>query len=234
MAKPTFLAIIPARGGSKGLPKKNIIDVAGKPLIAWTIEAAIQSRFISDVFVSSDDSGILELSKKLGAKIILRPDNLALDTTATEPVLLHAINWVEAKGEQYDYLILLQPTSPARNALDIDQAVEEVIFNNASSLISVYEPDQSPFKALRVNEKGSLISIINDKLPSKRRQDLPKAYMPNGAIYIVSIPEFKKNSSLLTEHCIPFIMPIDKSIDIDTVQDISDFLTLLEAHREKS
>jgi len=234
MTKPRFLALIPARGGSKELPKKNIINAAGKPLIAWSIEAALHSRFVTRVFVSSDDIEILELSKAHGAETIQRPHELALDSTPSEPVILHTINWIEAKGEQYNYLILLQPTSPARSADDIDQAVRKLIDNDASSLISVYEPNHSPLKALKLNEKGSLVGITDDYAQFTRRQEIPKTYMPNGAIYIVNITEFKKHNSLLTDNCIPFIMPIEKSIDIDSPQDLLDFAKLIEMHREKT
>ncbi len=234
MTKPTFLAIIPARGGSKGLPHKNIINAAGKPLIAWTIEAALHSKLITRAVVTSDDAEILKTAERYGIETIQRPQELALDTTATEPVLLHAIDLIEAAGEKYNYLVLLQPTSPARNALDVDCAVQMLLDKHASSLISVYEPDHSPFNALRLNEKGSLVGIINNKPPSKRRQDLPKAYMPNGAIYIVNIFEFKKHNFLLTDNCIPFVMPVDKSIDIDTAQDLLHFSNFINARNEKT
>ncbi len=234
MTDPVFLAIIPARGGSKGLPNKNIINASGKPLIAWTIEAALNSTFINRVIVTSDSIEILKIAEGYGAETIQRPHELALDATATEPVLLHAIDLLEAAGKKYDYLVLLQPTSPARDALDIDHAVQVLLNKKASSLISVYEPERSPFYALKMHKNGSLVSIINDGPCFKRRQDLPKAYMPNGAIYIVNISEFKKRNVLLTDNCVPFVMSVDKSIDIDTAQDLSKFLNFRKACGEKT
>lgn len=230
MKKIKALAIIPARGGSKGIPKKNIVNLAGKPLIGWTIEAAQKSHFIEDIFVSSDSDEILQLAENSGAKTIKRPQELALDETLTVPVLKHAIQTIEAQNQDshYDFLILLQPTSPLRNASHIDAAFELLLSSNCSSLISVVESSHSPLKSF-VIENGFLKGLINNDYPFMRRQDLPKAYSANGAIYIVDLKLFKSLGSLLTSECIPFMMDQTASIDIDTRDDLEIANRLLSA-----
>ncbi|MCT7556237.1 acylneuraminate cytidylyltransferase family protein [Aliarcobacter butzleri] len=214
------MSIIPARGGSKGLPGKNIIDLAGKPLIAWTIEASLKSKYITKTIVSSDNNNILEISKKFGVETIKRPDELALDTTPTEPVIEHVLKSLE-NIEQYDYLILLQPTSPLRDEKDIDSAIKLLIQKKVSALISTKEIDNKILKAFKNNENGYLEGIANNKYPFMRRQDLPKTFMPNGAIYIVSVKDFLKTKRLFTDKTISFEMSEEKSFDIDTKEDLN-------------
>ncbi len=234
MANPTFLAIIPARGGSKGLLKKNIIETAGRPLISWTIDAAVHSKYLSRIIVSSDDPEILEIAQSNGAETFQRPNNLALDETPMQPVVHHVINKLKVKDEKYDNIVLLQPTSPARNTQDIDQAISLLLKHQATSLISVYEPLHSPFKAFMTDEQGHLKGIINNQMPFQCRQNLPKAYMPNGAIHIISTNEFKKYNSFHTDKCIPFVMPRNRSMDIDSSQDLSKFVNFIRGHRKEA
>lgn len=215
-----IVSIIPARGGSKGLPGKNIIDLAGKPLIAWTIEASLKSKYITKTIVSSNDNNILEISKKFGVETIKRPNELALDTTPTEPVIEHVLKSLE-NIEQYDYLILLQPTSPLRDEKDIDSAIKLLIQKKVSALISTKEIDNKILKAFKNNENGYLEGIANNKYPFMRRQDLPKTFMPNGAIYIIDIKEFLKTKTLFTDKTISFEMSEEKSFDIDTKEDLN-------------
>ncbi|MCT7432203.1 acylneuraminate cytidylyltransferase family protein [Aliarcobacter cryaerophilus] len=214
-----IISIIPARGGSKGLPGKNIIDLAGKPLIAWTIEASLKSKYITKTIVSSDNNNIIEISKKFGAETIKRPDELALDTTHSEPVIEHALKNIE-NIEQYDYLILLQPTSPLRDEKDIDGAIEFLIEKKASALISTKLIDNRILKTFKNDGNGYLEGIANNNYPFMRRQDLPNVYMPNGAIYIVSLKEFLKTKKLFTDKTISFEMSEEKSFDIDTLEDL--------------
>jgi CMP-N,N'-diacetyllegionaminic acid synthase len=215
-----ILSIIPARGGSKGLPRKNIIDLAGKPLIAWTIEASLNSEYISKTIVSSDDDEILNISKKYNADIIKRPDELALDTTAIEPVIKHVVEELKIENLEYDYLVLLQPTSPLRYAKDIDNAFDMLFKNNATALISVCEIDNKILKAFKQNKDTFIEGISNNKYPFMRRQDLPKIYLSNGSIYIIKIDEFLINNSFHTNKTISYIMNEIKSIDIDTQGDL--------------
>ena len=214
------LSIIPARGGSKGFPRKNIADLAGKPLIAWTIEASLNSEYISKTIVSSDDDEILNISKKYNADIIKRPDELALDTTAIEPVIKHVVEELKIENLEYDYLVLLQPTSPLRYAKDIDNAFDMLFKNNATALISVCEIDNKILKAFKQNKDTFIEGISNNKYPFMRRQDLPKIYLSNGSIYIIKIDEFLINNSFHTNKTISYIMNEIKSIDIDTQGDL--------------
>ena len=214
-----IISIIPARGGSKGLPKKNILELAGKPLIAWTIESSLKSKYISKTIVSSDCDEILNISSKYGSEILKRPDELARDTTPTEPVVEHILQNVKDLGN-YSYLVLLQPTSPLRDEKDIDEAISKLIQEkDATALISVKEIDNKILKAFKINNNGYLEGISNNKYPFMRRQDLPKVFMPNGAIYIISINEFLKTKRLFSDNAISYLMNEEKSLDIDTIDD---------------
>jgi len=215
-----ILSVIPARGGSKGLLRKNIIDLAGKPLIGWTIEASLNSKYITKTIVSSDDNEILDISSYYGAEIIKRPLSLASDTANSESVVKHAIDHLEKQGEVFDIVILLQPTSPLRDYRDINNAFEKMIASNASASISVVVSDNKILKAFKKNSNGFLSAISNDKYPFMRRQDLPLVYMPNGAIYIINIESFKEGNSLLTDKTVNYVMPKNKSMDIDSIIDI--------------
>jgi len=214
------LSIIPARGGSKGFPGKNIAYLYDKPLIAWTIEASLNSQYITDTYVSSDDDEILEIANNYGANVIKRPKEFATDTATSESVVLHALKELQKRGKKYDYVILLQPTSPLRTEKDIDEAFEILKKNNATALISVKEEDNKILKAFIENENGYIEGIKNNKYPFMRRQDLPKVYMSNGAIYIIKISEFLKNKSFWTEKTVKFVMDDIKSLDIDTKEDL--------------
>jgi CMP-N,N'-diacetyllegionaminic acid synthase len=214
-----IISIIPARGGSKGLPKKNILELAGKPLIAWTIESSLKSKYISKTIVSSDCDEILNISSKYGSEILKRPDELARDTTPTEPVVEHILQNIKDLGN-YSYLVLLQPTSPLRDEKDIDEAISKLIQEkDATALISVKEIDNKILKAFKINNNGYLEGISNNKYPFMRRQDLPKVFMPNGAIYIISINEFLKTKRLFSDNAISYLMNEEKSLDIDTIDD---------------
>lgn len=212
------LAVIPARGGSKGIPRKNIINFRGKPLLQWSIDVAKKSKNITDVVITSDDDEILEYSNKTKDVICLkRPKELALDNSRTEPVLVHVL---ETINKNYDYLILLQPTSPLRTSEDIDFSFSSLLSSNANSLISVCDLEHHPYKSFKVDENGFLQGIINNEFPFFPRQKLPEVYKPNGAIYIISVFEFLKNKSLFTDKTIHFRMSKEKSLDIDTLEDL--------------
>ncbi len=212
-----ILAIIPARGGSKGLKRKNIYPLLNKPLIAYTIESTLQSDTICDVYVSSEDDEILSVSQKYGAKTHKRPKALAQDTSTSEVVIS---NLLDAIDESYTHLILLQPTSPLRNEKDIHKAFETFFSSNASALISVTQPTHSPLKAFTCNSEGYLKGVVNDTYPFMPRQELPKCYYPNGAIYIVEVAYFLEHKKLFSPKTIAFEMSEDRSIDIDTIEDI--------------
>ena len=211
------LAIIPARGGSKGLPRKNLLNLAGKPLITWTIESSLGSKYITKTIVSSDSDEILEVAKGYGSDILKRPDELATDTSSSEVVVKHAL---ESMEEKFEYVVLLQPTSPLRDTVDIDRAFEKLFSSDATALISVCEYDNKILKAFKENGFGYIEGISNNQYPFMRRQDLPKTYMSNGAMYIVKADEFLKNDSFFTDKTISYPMDEIKSSDIDTKEDL--------------
>jgi len=215
-----ILSIIPARGGSKGLPRKNIVDLAGKPLIAWTIEASLKSKYITKTVVSSDDEEILDIAQEFGAEIIKRPSDLALDQSPSESVVRHALSELQSREEEFDLLTLLQPTSPLRTSKHIDHGFEIILNSNCSSVISVCELNNKILKAFQENKYGFLEGAISNKHPFLRRQDLPRVYLPNGAIYIIKINMFNKNGNFYTDKIAKFVMSDIDSLDIDTMDDI--------------
>lgn len=208
----TFLAVIPARGGSKRLPRKNILDLAGKPLIAWTIEASLGSTYIDATVVSSDDAEILSVAHRCGAKTLLRPDELATDTATSFDALTHAIEHSQA----CDYIILLQPTSPLRTHRHIDEAIELLISKNADALISVCETDHSPLWSNILPQSCSMENFFRDEVKNKRSQDLEKFYRLNGAIYICKTDKLLEQKTFFLDHNIfAYVMDRKSSIDID-------------------
>ena len=224
----SFLAIIPARGGSKRLPRKNVLDLGGKPLIAWSIEAGLQSRYIDKVVVSSDDDEILEISKKYGVHTMRRPAELASDLSTTFDALKHTID----NSEKYDYVILLQATSPLRNFTNINEAIELLIDKNADAIISTCEMDHSPLWSNTLPENMSMNSFLKDEVLNKRSQDLEKYYRLNGAIYICKTKKLlEEKSFFLKDKIFAYIMERKSSIDIDEAIDfkMAEFL-LKETH----
>ncbi len=214
-----ILALIPARGGSKGIPHKNIIDLNGKPLIAYTIDSAKKSRYIDNIVVSTDDQNIADVSKKLGAKVpFIRPTYLAADESKTEDVVLHALQYLENNGESYDVLILLQPTQPLRTEDDIDKALELFEKLDEQSVVSISEVSDNPILIRRLGEGGQLEKLLK-RSSTCRRQDMEAYYRVNGAIYINRINEISENTSL-NDNCIGFLMDRSHSIDIDTYEDL--------------
>lgn len=220
MNKNLFVALIPARGGSKGLKKKNLYPVNNKPLISWTIESAISSHYLEQIFVSSDDNSILEIASKEGVNCIERPANLAEDTSSMESVIMHSIEQIDKQGIGFKYLILLQPTSPLRDSKDIDLACKKFIQLKANSLISVTNVESSVLKTLVKDDNGFLRPAFDNKFPSMNRQQLPLAYRPNGAIYIINKKLFLNNPTLFQKNTAMYEMKENKSIDVDSINDI--------------
>ncbi len=213
----TFLAVIPARGESRRLPNKNILDLAGKPLISWTIEAALNSRYLDKIVVSSDSDKILSIAEKYKVEGIKRPYELATDTASTVVVLEHAIKNI--KGN-YDYVVLLQPTSPLRTSKHIDEAIELLDMKNADAVISVCETECPLEWCNTLPENLNMKDFIKKEILNKRSQDLPKYYRLNGAIFICSISQFLERKTFFLENSFAYIMDRRYSIDID---DLTDF-----------
>jgi len=218
MPKKKSIAIIPARGGSKGIPHKNTAKICGKPMIAYTIECAIKSRVFDRVIVSTDDNKIAAISKKYGAEIIKRPPELAQDSTPTLPVLKHALKILKKQNYEPDFVFLLQLTSPLRKADEIIKVSKLMETGKYASIIAVAD---YPFKAPLIMEKNNEVKFLNKSDLSKRRQDFGKLYKVTGSIYAY------KTSSLLgmKKHVFEtrvygFKTSELTSIDIDTKEDL--------------
>jgi CMP-N,N'-diacetyllegionaminic acid synthase len=219
------LAVIIARGGSKSLPRKNILSAGGRPLIAWTIEASLKSKSIDHVVLSSDDNEIIRVAKDWGCpETFCRPSYLADDTASSIDVVLHTLDQISG----FDYVILLQPTSPLRSAVDIDMAFTHLLSNDAPCCVSICEVDQSPYWMYSVNSDNKIQAILPQSVSPSRRQDLPKTYVLNGAIYIAKIDWLQKNKSFITEDTIGFAMAKQNSLDIDTAEDFEIFRNRIE------
>lgn len=215
----TNLAIITARGGSKGVKRKNIRALNGKPLIAHTIQAALNSNDFDRVVVSSEDSEILEVSEQFGAKTLVRPDYLATDSASSLDVIEHAL---KCESESPDAFCLLQPTSPRRTEVHIKEAFQAFYNNSVSSVISVSASDHHPLKMLIMNECGKYQPIRSLADLTSPRQALPKAVSPNGAIYICRTDIFLATHSLFHEDSFFYEMSKEDSIDIDTEKDFAE------------
>ena len=208
----SFLAIIPARGGSKRLPRKNILDLNGKPLIAYSINAGLRSKYVNKVIVTSDNQEILNISQQYGAEVIKRPSYLASDTSTSFDVIKHTIENLE----QYDYVILLQATSPLRTFININKAIELLNEKNADAIVSVCEMEHSPLWANILNDDLNMNNFLKDETLNRRSQDLEKYYRINGAIYICKTDKLlSKKSFFLKDNIFAYIMDRKYSIDID-------------------
>jgi CMP-N,N'-diacetyllegionaminic acid synthase len=219
-----ILAIIPCRAGSKGVKKKNVRKLAGKPLITHTIEQARGSKLITRIVVSTDDPEAMEICKKLKCDYISRPEELATDTAPTLPVLVHAVKHLEEK-ENYkaDLIVLLQVTTPFRTAKQIDEAIGQFLKSKTDSLMSVSPvPDHfSPYWQKKINEDGIIVpflegtSITDDKNYT-RKQDLPKGYWKNGMIYIIPYDTLINKNSLFGDRCLAYVVDDEHAVNIDT------------------
>ena len=215
-----ILGIITAKAQSSGLPGKNNRLFLGKPLFAWTVNAAKRSKLITKTVVSSDSQEILKISRSLGADAIERPSHLAAAESSSESVVSHVLNVLEA-SQSYtpQSIVLLQPTSPLRDSNDIDRAVILYQKANATALISGFEPQKNPLKDFIITKDGYLENLAGPEINISRRQDLPRVFRPNGAIFLVDSVHYKQTESFTSERCIPFFMDFNRSIDIDTHDD---------------
>jgi CMP-N,N'-diacetyllegionaminic acid synthase len=226
------LTVVPARSGSKGLPGKNILEINGKPLIAWSIEAGLASKFVDEIILSTDSLEIAEIGKKFGAKIpFLRPSELAQDKTSTSDVLLHLISELEKQGQYYTHLLLLEPTSPLRTAEDIDTAFELLIKNTeAESIVGVSVVEsQHPSFCVSVDNEGFIHSASNYKV--LRRQEIDELYFYEGSVYITRIDSYKLHKSFYHNKALALKMPKWKSYEID---DLTDYIIVESLMKNKN
>ncbi len=215
------LGLITARGGSKGVPGKNIRPLAGKPLIAWTIAAARAANRLDRLIVSTDDAKIAEVCRDYGAEVpFMRPVELARDDSPHIDCILHAVEWMrDHDGYQPDYLVLLQPTSPFRTAEDIDAAIDMAIRKQADTVVSVTETHDHPYLVRRIDEDGTLRPFVACDLAYPRRQDLPPAFALNGAVFVHRVVSLFAARNLNRERTLPYLMPPERSLQIDTPWD---------------
>lgn len=216
--KPLY--IIPARGGSKGIPRKNIKDFAGKPLICYSIEAA---RTLSDdehIIVSTDDEEIADVARSTGLKVeYMRPSHLATDTAGSREVMIDAMDWAERKGVDYDMIVLLQPTSPLRNADDIRGCIE-LYSDEIDMVVSVVEAQSNPYyNCFETSPETGYLHISKGDGLYTRRQDVPKAWEYNGAVYVINPKSLRDMPMGKFPRRIPYEMPRSRSVDLDTPTD---------------
>lgn len=209
------LALIPARGGSKGVPGKNIRLAGGKPLIAWTISAAKQSKWLDRTILSSDDPEIIKVARSLDCDVpFIREAHLAKDETPGIEVVLDALR----RCPGFDWVVLLQPTSPLRTAQDIDCALERCIETGAPACVSVCAAQENPYWMFTLAEGGHLSPLLPGSTIA-RRQDLPRVYALNGAVYVAKAEWLLQQGSFITSETVAYEMPRERSLDIDTEED---------------
>lgn len=214
--KKKVLAVIPARGGSKRLPRKNILPLSGKPMIAWTIDAAIKSKLFDEIMVNTDDYEIAQISEKYGAKVpFTRPEELSGDNSSSIDVIIHTLEWYKERGVSFTEVILLQPTSPLRNEIDIKVAYEQFRAKKAASVLSVCEVDHPTSWCNTLGSSLSMHNFIKREQVGLRSQDIETEYRINGAIYIWNVAQLLNNHTAIIEPSYAFIMPRERSIDID-------------------
>ena len=205
----SFLAIIPARGGSKGLPGKNIKELCGKPLVVWSIEAGLNSKYLDEVMVSTDDEKIAEISKKYDANVpFLRPSELASDTATTFDTVKHTIDYYKNElKKEFDYIVLLEPTSPLREVCDIDMAIEILLESKADSIVGI------------CNENGLISGYENKDMRVLRRQDIKDVYFFEGTIYVSKTDVLLDKKTFYHDNTIGYEVPKYKSLEIDDIED---------------
>lgn len=217
-----ILGIIPARGGSKSVPKKNIRLLAGKPLIAYTIETAQKCKMLSRTVVSTDDVEIVEVAKKCGGDVpFVRPKDLSLDDTPMVPVLKHAVSFIEKnENVRVDVVVLLDPTSPLRRIEDIENCIKKLGNDNADSAVTVCEVEHNPYFVMMELDGDKLVPLIKSDKVITRRQDAPKVYRLNAAVYAIKRDVLMDGNKIITKNTEAVIMPVELSAHIDHEMDI--------------
>ena len=221
-----ILGLIPARGGSKSIPRKNIAPLVGRPLLAYSCEAALGSQTLTRVILSTDDQKIASMGRDCGVEVpFMRPAELAQDDTPTLPVIQHALHWLEEhQSYRPEVIVLLQPTSPLRRTEHIDGAVNLLLKTGADSVVSVVEvPHQfNPVSVMKIDEEGRLMPFLpGEGIRVLRRQDKPRVYARNGpAVLVIRTSVIEKTEGLYGELLVPYVMGWPESIDINTPTDL--------------
>ncbi len=217
-----ILAIIPARGGSKGLPNKNIRPLQGMPLVAWPIKAALNSRYIDRVIVTTDDIKIAEIAKQYGADVpFMRPPHLALDSSPSSEAIMHALDYCAVDEREYDYFVLLEPTSPLTESADVDSALERLIAGNGLAIVGASNVKSThPVFCATIGENAFLRPYNRDSFAKPiRRQDVDDLYFFDGSLYISDVKKYRETATFYHESTLPYIVPAWKALEIDTLLD---------------
>ncbi|MDX8044610.1 acylneuraminate cytidylyltransferase family protein [Gracilibacillus sp. S3-1-1] len=215
-----FIILIPARGGSKGIPNKNIINVKGRPLIDFTISEALKSKYADKIVVSTDSHSIAKIAKDCGADVpFLRPIELATDKSKTINTVTYTLEKLKESGQQFDYVVLLQPTQPLRKSFHIDEAIELIVEKKEQSLASVSLVKDHPILMRTINEQGQLVNLLKEN-STVRRQDFSTYYKINGSIYINKIDANLNVNTSLNDNSVPYIMDEQYDLDIDEPFDL--------------
>jgi len=222
MKNKKIIAIIPARGGSKGIPKKNIKTLDGKPLIYYTIRAVLKSKFLDEAIVSTDDEKIAKIARRYGANVpFLRPEEFAKDKSPNSVVIEHTLGWFKERGKNFDIVAWLEPTSPLRKDTDIDNAIRLFLkdYNKADSLVSVGEVHMENPYITKIIKKGYVSPLIKIKKNIYQRQQLPKVYFPYGIIYLSKINTYRKQGTFYQKRNIPYFIERWQNYEIDDIYD---------------
>ena len=218
----SVIAVVPARGGSKGIPNKNIAPVGGRPLIAWTIDAALAARRVDRVVVSTDSERIAETARACGAEVpFLRPPELARDDTPGMAPIIHAVKTLQAAGSPLpEYVVCLQPTSPFRTAADIDDSIDLATRMGSDAVVSVTPVHHHPAWLRLIDGDGWIRRLPGSTDTAARRQDLPPVYALNGAVFLVRTTVLLASGTWETDRTAAYVMPHERSVDIDTPWDL--------------
>ncbi|MEY4316914.1 MAG: hypothetical protein RI902_722 [Pseudomonadota bacterium] len=232
------IAIIPARGGSKGLPGKNIKELCGKPLIAWSIEAGLGSKYIDEVMVTTDSEEIARISRDFGATVpFIRPAELASDTATSFDTLKHAIDYYQnERDESFEYVVLLEPTSPLRDKNDIDKSIEQLTTEqDAMAIVGICKTEsQNPAFLVKKDNRGFIVGYEDKEMKGLRRQDIKDVYFFEGSVYVSQIDTLLREKSFYHEHTIGYVVPKWKSFEIDDIDDFIMVGALLNFRKSKS
>lgn len=220
-ADQRVLGLIPARGGSKGLPGKNLAPLHGRPLIAWTIAAARSSGYVDDVVVTTDAEDIARVALAEGARVpFRRPARLAADEASMNDVIAHALDELSREGNEYRWLLLLQPTAPLRTVENIDEAFKRLAESGGDAVVSVCEVEHSPSWMGQLPGDGNMASFVDDVASRANRQQLATHYRLNGSIYLAAVDYWRAHGGFLGPGTYAYIMRQDESVDVDTSLDL--------------
>lgn len=223
IAGKRVLAVVTARGGSKGVPRKNLREAGGRPLLGWSIAAGQASRYIDRLVLSSEDHEIMAAALRLGCEVpFVRPPELAADDTPSIEPVLHALGQLPG----YNYVVLLQPTSPLRTSEDIDRCLELCEQQGAPACVSVRRSRENPYWTFRIGPDGYMSPVVGNGNHSGRRQDYPIFFVLNGAVYVARPDWLKRTRSFVAADTIAYVMPEERSLDIDEEKDFQHFISL--------